>query len=716
MFRQAWGGVVSNVLKFADIELDKGSYELRRNGSVLKLERIPMELLILLVESRGQLVSREEIIAKLWGDEVFVDTEQGINTAIRKIRQALQDNPDHPRFIQTVVGKGYRFVANVNGCGPSATSGSYGLQSRTMVSAAAALLIVAGSLGWVASRNRQEHSPVSEQRVTANPTEALVLGAAISPDGRYVAYLDATGLYLREIRGGDTHPLRVPKGFVPIPTSWFPDNASFAATWDAGPRQAPSIWRVSILGTAPQKLSDNSWGAAVSADGSRIAFLRGGPAPAGNGLEIWTMESNGADQRKITSADPGSALGPVTWSPGGKRIAYLRIQPGPVTWEASLETRNREGVQPVKVALKGNFIDRALCWAPDGRIIYSHMRSEAPNLEDSGLWMIAIDEATGEVQGQPQPLSDARNTGGVGWISDLSISRDGKHLTLVRHNAEPQVFVGELESKRPRSLEQARRLTLDQRANVPFSWTPDSKAVLFISSRNGVWNIFKQDINQPTAELFVGGEDRIFGPRLSPDGSEIFYLVMPRLGGPASEVSLMRVPVAGGPPRLLLREAGICDVQCARLGSTRCILVQQQGGEVVVHSLDPRLGKGEALLRLPTSSNLSLSPDGSRLAIISAEKGGRIQLLTLATRQIREIVVKGWTELRNVDWSADGRTLFVPATKDERTVALLEIDTQGNAWELLHGPLGWAIPSPDSRYLAFMQVTGDSNVWMLQDF
>ena len=178
----------------------------------------------------------------------------------------------------------------------------------------------------------------------------------------------------------------------------------------------------------------------------------------------------------------------------------------------------------------------------------------------------------------------------------------------------------------------------------------------------------------------------------------------------------MRVPVAGGPPRLLLREVGICDVQCARFGSTRCILVQQQGGSIVVHFLDPQLGKGEALLRLPTSSNLSLSPDGSRLAIISAEKGGRIQLLTLATRQSREIVVKGWTELRNVDWSADGRTLFVPATKDERTVALLEIDTQGNAWELLHGPLGWAIPSPDSRYLAFMQVTGENNVWMLQDF
>jgi hypothetical protein len=366
--------------------------------------------------------------------------------------------------------------------------------------------------------------------------------------------------------------------------------------------------------------------------------------------------------------------------------------------------------------LKGSFIDRALCWAPDGRIIYSHVRSEAPNLEDSGLWAIAVEEADGEARGQPQPIRDARTTGGVGWISDLSISRDSKHLTLVRHSAEPQVFVGELERKRPRSLQQPHRLTLDQRANVPFAWTPDSKAVLFISSRNGVWNIFKQAIDQPTAELFVGGEDRIFGPRLSPDGSEILYLVMPRLGGPASEVSLMRVPVAGGPPRLLLREAGICDVQCARFGSTRCILTQQRGGGVVVYSLDPLQGKREALLRLSTGNNFSLSPDGSHLAIIDAEKRGRIQLFSLASHRSHAIVVKGWAELRNVDWSADGRTLFVPATKDERTVALLEIDTQGNAWELLHGPLGWAIPSPDSRYLAFTQFAGENNVWMIQDF
>src|ERR1700745_1338614 len=98
-------------LKFDDLELDLGSYQLRRNGTVIKLERIPMELLILLANRNGQLVSREEIIEKLWGKDVLVGSGPGVNTAIRKILNALQDDPEKPRFIETVVGKGYRFVA-----------------------------------------------------------------------------------------------------------------------------------------------------------------------------------------------------------------------------------------------------------------------------------------------------------------------------------------------------------------------------------------------------------------------------------------------------------------------------------------------------------------------------------------------------------------------------------------------------------------------------
>jgi len=102
------------LFKFADFELDCFRYELRRKGHPLKLEKIPMELLLLLAESDGRLVSREEIEERLWGKEVFVDAEHGINTAIRKIRQVLGDDPDNPRFVQTVQRKGYRFIAEVS--------------------------------------------------------------------------------------------------------------------------------------------------------------------------------------------------------------------------------------------------------------------------------------------------------------------------------------------------------------------------------------------------------------------------------------------------------------------------------------------------------------------------------------------------------------------------------------------------------------------------
>jgi TolB-like protein/DNA-binding winged helix-turn-helix (wHTH) protein/Flp pilus assembly protein TadD len=104
----------ADILKFGDgLELDRNSYELRRAGRALKLERIPLDILFLLVERKGQLVTREDIIGKIWGKDVFVDTDSSINGAMRKIRQALKDDPENPIFVQTVTGKGYRFIAAV---------------------------------------------------------------------------------------------------------------------------------------------------------------------------------------------------------------------------------------------------------------------------------------------------------------------------------------------------------------------------------------------------------------------------------------------------------------------------------------------------------------------------------------------------------------------------------------------------------------------------
>jgi DNA-binding winged helix-turn-helix (wHTH) protein/predicted ATPase len=101
------------LFQFEDFVLNRGAYELRRGDVVVPLQRIPLELLMLLVERRGQLVTREEILERVWGKGVFVDSETSINTAVRKVRQALCDDPEAPRFVVTVPARGYRFVARV---------------------------------------------------------------------------------------------------------------------------------------------------------------------------------------------------------------------------------------------------------------------------------------------------------------------------------------------------------------------------------------------------------------------------------------------------------------------------------------------------------------------------------------------------------------------------------------------------------------------------
>ena len=103
-----------STLRFGEFELDISAYELRRGGQPVHLERQPMDLLILLVERHHQLVWRADIAKRLWDPGVFVDVEMGVNTAIRKVRQALRDSRESPAFIETISGKGYRFIALVD--------------------------------------------------------------------------------------------------------------------------------------------------------------------------------------------------------------------------------------------------------------------------------------------------------------------------------------------------------------------------------------------------------------------------------------------------------------------------------------------------------------------------------------------------------------------------------------------------------------------------
>jgi DNA-binding winged helix-turn-helix (wHTH) protein len=113
-------------VQFGEFELDFGSFQLFRSGEPVRLEGLPLQLLMYLIVHHRELVTREQIADALWGKDIFVDVEQGINTAIRKVRMALEDDSAQPKYLQTVVGRGYRFIAQLSGTDETSASSDIG--------------------------------------------------------------------------------------------------------------------------------------------------------------------------------------------------------------------------------------------------------------------------------------------------------------------------------------------------------------------------------------------------------------------------------------------------------------------------------------------------------------------------------------------------------------------------------------------------------------
>jgi len=247
--------------------------------------------------------------------------------------------------------------------------------------------------------------------------------------------------------------------------------------------------------------------------------------------------------------------------PDGQRIAYIRSN-----WAYNARTSSVEVNEWQKASAGTLFSDSrlspALHWLPDGRLIYAFGSTQ--HQQDSTLWVVSLQQSR-RISSPPK-----RITGGHGWISQVAGSADGKVLIFLRGNWLPSVYVGTLAADGMHLLAN-RRLTLDENENIPGSWTPDSKAVLFSSDRNGTREIFKQAIDQPLAETLVTSVDHVSQPRVTPDGSEILYISTPKSASPETPSSIFAIPIGGGTPRLVLKDVGIWNVQCARLPSMICL-------------------------------------------------------------------------------------------------------------------------------------------------
>ena len=563
----------TRMIQFGVFEIDLRAGELRRNGAKIRLQEQPFQILTMLLERPGEVVSREELRTHLWPADTFVDFDHSLNAAVRRLRDALGDTAENPRFVETVARRGYRFLAPVNGTVPAvvseiSVSPPESTHKGWIASAAALLLLTGLGVGLFLGRRTSppliSSTPFAERRLTANPSEDPVSGAAISPDGKYLAFSDDTGFYLRQIDTGETHPLTLPQGFRAMPVGWLPDGSHILVTSVTPPSQQAGLWQISTVGGSPRKLSDEGREAAVSPDGSQIVFLKG----AAKSQELWLMRADGEQSRKI-AGEIGELFRSPVWSADGKQIAFLRgiYRHGEYGVEPQIEILDVASGER-KVVMSQARLGPALAWTND-HLVYV-LDESPPNQNDSNAWSVKIDPRTAK------PLGTAtRLTTGSGKVQYLSSAADGRRLAYVKQSWQPDVYVARLEANGTK-LQNPRLLTLDERQDLPWAWTPDSKQVIFGSDRDGAFHLFRQAPEQTTPELLVGGKEESMVPRLTPDGKEIVYLqFQPGFEG-AEAVRMLRVPLTGGPPELVLEGRGLTNLQCARLPSTLCLYSRRQ--------------------------------------------------------------------------------------------------------------------------------------------
>ena len=746
--------------RFERFELDLSSGQLFRSGKRVPIQDKPLQVLRLLLEAQGAVVTREQVRSALWPQDTFVDFEHGVNTAVKKLRQALEDSAERPKFVETLPRVGYRLLVHVEWVAEknaaralahvvTMPSGDVEASARPVdslshkkrpwewvVAVGLAGLVVGiavlalsvenqlpaqtrfGTLlrGIWNGRHSETGPRLSQRRLTANPHELPLTSGVMSSDGKYFAYADSSGFYVRQIDTGETHPVQLPKNFDIKVESWFPDSAHLVVSWIEDVSKAPSLWTISILGGTPRRIADEGSFARVSTDGTKIAFLKG----AWDDEEIWLIEENGNSATKIV--DGGSDhLGPPAWAPDGKRFAFARAHSERQDVEIhvyDLATGRTETI------LSKPGIGQHIAWVASGSLIYS-VREDEPNQSDWNLWRVELDTHTGRPSGSPIRITNDHE-----GIATISATSDGKRITLLRCSSQQDVYLTKLDAQ-GKKLSPARRFTLDEREDFPAAWTPDSKAVLIVSDRDGPSHIFKPRIDQTQPELLVGGKQHVLLPRLTPDGSSMLYMEAPLPIGPTDMVRLMKMPLSGGPSRVVLEAPGIVNFACARHPATMCVYAKIDTESYRSFIFDPSDGKAT---ELPTAvikkeegfNSWNLSPDGKYLVSAKSQnpyEEATLRIFRLADGQQKYLSVPKVKVIIGLDWAADSKSIWVGGYMGRgpwgTRSGLVNIDLSGTSRTLIESrspEIMGGTPSPDGHLLALGANTQSANAWLLENF
>jgi Tol biopolymer transport system component/DNA-binding winged helix-turn-helix (wHTH) protein len=532
------------VLRFGTFEVDVPAGELRKNGLKLKLQEQPFQVLCMLVEHPGEVVTREELRSRLWPGDTFGDFDHGLNAAVKRLRDALGDDPDNPRFVETLARRGYRFIGNIGipAATPSARPRPWQWLSTTRNAAVVGLVVCALALSFLLYRHsiRPKAAPATVTAAVTNVGEKY--SPSLSPDGQHLAFAWNGGsgphfsIYVKLV--GTEESLRLTKqasiDFNPV---WSPDGRYIAFCRIL--KGETGIYIIPALGGAERRVRETLWEEqefdevlwsagrlSWSPNGKLLAFSdresRNEPASS-----IFLLALDSLEVRRLTLRSRGASN--PAFSPDGQTLAFTRFSQD---WQGfqSIYTVPVSGGEEQRLVSDATH-HWGLAWTPDGRDI---VFADAGWPVSAGwLWKIPLRGS------QPERLLFGQE--------GIEPSIRGNRLVYVRQMGNLNIWRRKLNSLLLASPPD--RFISSTRMESGPQFSPDGSKIAFESTRSGVYEVWRCR-SDGSGLIQLTHFDSVTGtPRWSPDGQQIAFD-----SRPAGNADIFVVDSQGGPPRKLTSE------------------------------------------------------------------------------------------------------------------------------------------------------------------